>query len=97
MRHVLTAVTSLSLLIAPTAAAAQQAGQLIAAEPMSDTPGGMQAWRVRYWTSDGAGRPCEVTAGLVAVKRGYVVVAPDYSGIANRFAGRPAHNDCGRG
>ena len=59
MRHVLIAVTSLALIVAPTAAAAQQAGQLISADPVSNTSAGMQAWRVRYWTSDGSGRPRE--------------------------------------
>jgi len=66
MRHVLIALTSLSLIAVPTAAAAQQAGQLIAADPVSDTPAGMQAWRVRYWTSDGSGRLREVTGMVVA-------------------------------
>ena len=45
---------------------AQQPGALIAADPVVDTPGGMQAWRVRYWTTDGAGRPREVTGMVVA-------------------------------
>jgi len=66
MRHVLLAATSLSLIVAPSAAVAQQAGKLIAADPVVDTPGGMQAWRVRYWTSDGSGRPREVTGMVVA-------------------------------
>ena len=126
MRHTMIALTSLSLLIAPTTAAAQQAGALIAADPVVDTPGGMQAWRVKYWTTDGAGRPREVTgmvvapreaipaeprpvlawthgtwgvarrcapslskdfwdvtAGLGAVRNGYVVVAPDYPGLGS--------------
>lgn len=54
----------LALLAAPISA--QQAGQLIAAEPVVETPGGMQAWRMRYWTSDGAGRLREVTGMVVA-------------------------------
>ena len=126
MHHVLTAITSLSLLIGPTAAIAQQAGTLIAADPVIDTPAGMQAWRVKYWTTDAAGRPREVTgmviapreaipaqprpvlawthgtwgvaskcapslskdfwsvtAGLGAVRNGYVVVAPDYPGLGS--------------
>ena len=129
MRHVLIAFTSLALIVAPTAAAAQPVGQLIAADPVTDTPAGMQASRVRHWTSDGSGRPREVvprelrrviawthgtwgiascapslsancwtvTAGLEAVKRGDVVVAPDYSGTGDRFATKPAPSDCGRG
>ena len=126
MRRTMIELTSLSLLIAPTAATAQQAGTLIAADPVIDTPAGMQAWRVRYWTTDAAGRPREVTgmvvapreavsaqarpvlawthgtwgvasrcapslskdfwsvtAGLGAVRNGYVVVAPDYPGLGS--------------
>ena len=126
MRRTMIALTSLSLLIAPTAATAQQAGTLIAADPVVDTPAGMQAWRVKYWTTDAAGRPREVTgmvvapreavpaqarpvlawthgtwgvasrcapslskdfwsvtAGLGAVRNGYVVVAPDYPGLGS--------------
>lgn len=126
MRRTMIELTSLSLLIAPTAATAQQAGTLIAADPVVDTPAGMQAWRVKYWTTDAAGRPREVTgmvvapreavpaqarpvlawthgtwgvasrcapslskdfwsvtAGLGAVRNGYVVVAPDYPGLGS--------------
>lgn len=66
MRHRLIAVTIASLIATPNAAVAQQAGQLIAADPVVETPGGMQAWRIRYWTSDGSGRPREVTGMVVA-------------------------------
>ena len=126
MRRTMIALASQSLLIAPTAATAQQAGTLIAADPVVDTPAGMQAWRVKYWTTDAAGRPREVTgmvvapreavpaqarpvlawthgtwgvasrcapslskdfwsvtAGLGAVRNGYVVVAPDYPGLGS--------------
>ena len=49
-----------------SAAAAQQAGSLISAEPVVETPGGMQAWRVAYWTSDGNGRARRATGMVVA-------------------------------
>lgn len=118
------AVISLSLTLSPVSA--QRAGQLIAADPVVDTPGGMQAWKVRYWTTDGSGRAREVTGMIIApreaippqprpvlawahgtwgvvsrcapslspnfwtvtpaldaVKRGYVVVAPDYAGLGS--------------
>lgn len=121
-----TILTTLSLMVVPNVANAQQAGALIAADPVVATPAGMQAWRVRYWTSDAAGKPREVTgmvvapreaapqqprpvlawthgtwgvasrcapslskdfwsvtSGLDAVKRGYVVVAPDYPGLGS--------------
>jgi len=49
----------------PTPAAAQRAGELIAAEPMAETPAGVQAWQIRYWTSGQGGVPIAVT-GVVA-------------------------------
>ena len=54
------------LSLAATPATGQQAGQLISADPVVDTPSGMQAWRIRYWTSDGSNRPREVTGMVVA-------------------------------
>lgn len=126
MRHLLAAalLTILSLFSSP--AAAQPPRYLISAEPMSETPPGVQAWRVQYWTTNGNGqrfavtgivaapmeaappRPRPViawthgawgvaekcapslspnfftaTAGIDAVRNGYVVVAPDYIGLAN--------------
>jgi len=126
MRHLLAAVllTIFSALSLP--AAAQQAGRLISADPIVDTPAGVQAWRVRYWTTNQYGQPLAVTgivaapreaipprsrrviawthgawgvaekcapslspnffsatAGINAVSRGYVVVAPDYIGLAS--------------
>lgn len=128
MKRFLTVGACVSLIAAPVSA--RQAGQLIAADPVVDTPGGMQAWRIRYWTSDASGRPREVTGmvvapreaiparprdvlawthgawgvankcapslsldkfwtvspGLQGVRRGYVVVAPDYPGLGSAGA-----------
>ncbi len=111
----------------PDTAIAQSAGTLVSAEPVVDTPGGMQAWRVSYVTRDAVNRLRTVTGMVVApreaqparprdiiawthgtsgvvercglstrddfftitpalaamVQRGYVVVAPDYPGLAN--------------
>ncbi len=107
-------------------ATAQAQGRLIAAEPIVNTPAGMQAWRVRYLTRDDRGTSREVTGMVVAprealparprpviawthgtsgvatqcapssmpafwtltpaldaVRRGYVVVAPDYPGLGS--------------
>lgn len=119
----LLAAGSLSWL--PAAAVAQRAGTLISADPVVETPPGMQAWRVRYASTDARGRPTQltgmvvapreampreprpvlawthgtwgvmsrcvpsggenffaITAGLdQAIRRGFVVVAPDYPGI----------------
>ncbi len=121
-----TTTLALAAVTASPSAAQQRPGTLIAADPVVDAPGGMQAWKVRYWTTDGRNRPIqvtgmvvapreaippsprpvlawthgtwgvvskcapsqsqnfwEVTAGLEAVRRGYVVVAPDYAGLGS--------------
>ena len=126
MRHLLAAVLLTILSIFSLPAAAQPSRYLISAQPMTDTPSGVQAWRVQYWTTNGNGtrfavtgivaapmeaippRPRRViawthgawgvaekcapslsphffaaTAGIDAVRSGYVVVAPDYIGLAN--------------
>jgi acetyl esterase/lipase len=54
----------MSLLAVP--AAAQRPGQLIVAEPVVDTPAGMQAWRVRYWTQTARGKAIAATGMVVA-------------------------------
>ncbi|WP_260582812.1 lipase family protein [Sphingopyxis sp. PET50] len=64
MRRLLVILSAFCSLFA-VPATAQQAGSLIAAEPMPDAPPGVQAWRVRYWTTNGAGVPMQVT-GIVA-------------------------------
>ena len=122
MRRVL--IIAAAILAAP--AVAQGPGQLLSAEPVVDTPAGMQAWRVRYLTRDDRGAPSQVTGMVVAprealparprpviawthgtsgiasqcapsllpgfwtltpaleaVRRGYVVVAPDYPGLGS--------------
>ncbi len=126
MRHLLAAVLLTILSALPVVATAQQAGRLIAADPIAETPAGVQAWRVRYWTTNQYGQPFQVTgivaspreaipprprrviawthgawgvaekcapslspnffaatAGIDALSRGYVVVAPDYIGLAS--------------
>ena len=45
---------------------AQRAGQLISADPVVDTPGGMQAWRIHYWTTTDRGRAVRATGMVVA-------------------------------
>ena len=126
MRHLLAAalLTILSAFSSP--ATAQQSRYLISAQPMTDTPPDVQAWRVQYWTTNGNGQRFAVTgivaapmeaipprprrviawthgawgvaekcapslspdffpysAGMNAVRSGYVVVAPDYIGLAS--------------
>ena len=47
-------------------ALAQQAGTLIAADPVTATPPGQQAWRITYVTTDASDRPITVTGMVVA-------------------------------
>ncbi len=113
-----------ALVTAPSAAQAQ--GLLISADPVVNTPAGMQAWKIRYLTRDDRGGQREVTGMVItprealprtprpviawahgtwgtatscapsssprffdatpaiqAVRRGYVVVAPDYPGLGS--------------
>jgi acetyl esterase/lipase len=126
MRHFYAAVLIAILSVLTVPAAAQPPRYLISAQPMPETPPGVQAWRVQYWTTNASGarfavtgivaapmeaippRPRRViawthgawgvaekcapslspnffaaTAGMDAVQNGYVVVAPDYIGLAN--------------
>ena len=124
IRLILLALLTLAF---PQMASAQSAGTLISADPVTDTPGGMQAWRISYWTTDQDGHAAQVTGMVVApreaipakprsviawthgtwgvvqkcapslsdqfftatpalgdmIKRGYVVVAPDYPGLGS--------------
>ena len=125
MRHLLAAFLALFAALAVTASA-QPSRYLISAQPMTDTPPGVQAWRVQYWTTNGSGQRFAVTgivaapmeaipprprrviawthgawgvaekcapslspnffeysAGMDAVRSGYVVVAPDYIGLGS--------------
>ena len=56
----------LAAAFAPAIAAAAPPGTLVRADPVVETPGGMQAWRVRYWTSSDRGVPIEVTGMVIA-------------------------------
>lgn len=64
MRHLLAALFALLSISVP--AGAQPVGTLVAADPVADTPPGMQAWKVRYWTSSQDGAREEVTGMVVA-------------------------------
>lgn len=129
MRLTVAAFASVSLVVLPAPVSAQRAGQLISADPILDTPGGMQAWRIRYWTIDDNNRPREVSGMVVApreaippqprriiawahgtsgvatkcapsqmpefwshrpwqdaIRRGYVLAAPDYPGLGSTGA-----------
>lgn len=74
IRMFLLAVAALSVSIsAPSlaqSAGAQRAGTLISADPVTETPGGMQAWRISYWTRTAHNRPRRVTGMVVAPREG---------------------------
>ena len=62
-------LAAVALLALPGTAMAQRAGDLIDAQPARDAPAGMQAWRIRYWTTSDRGRPIQVS-GMVIAPRG---------------------------
>ena len=81
----------LALLSIPVAA--QQAGTLVSADPVVETPPGTQAWRVRYWTSNQDGLRQEVTGMIVAPReatptqpRRVIAWAHGTSGVAQKCA-----------
>lgn len=47
-------------------ALAQNAGELVSAEPIVDTPPGSQAWRITYWTRSENNQALKVTGMVVA-------------------------------
>jgi pimeloyl-ACP methyl ester carboxylesterase len=59
-----TIVIALALFSATAASAAP--GDLISADPIVETPGGTQAWRIRYETRGERGAPIQVTGMVVA-------------------------------
>lgn len=69
IRMFLSAITVFCMTISAPSFA-QQAGTLISADPIIETPGGMQAWRVRYWTRTADNRPRTVTGMVVAPREG---------------------------
>lgn len=65
MRLISAFVAMLAFVLAP-AVSAQGAGELIAADPVAETPAGSQAWRIRYWTTSEEGQRIEATGMVVA-------------------------------
>lgn len=64
MRRLLAAL--LVLIFPSVPASAQSVGALVAADPVADAPPGMQAWKIRYWTSTPDGARQEATGMVVA-------------------------------
>lgn len=92
MRHLFT-LSLVALLAMASPVAAQPSGTLISAEPVRDTPPGMQAWRVRYWTTNRDGLRQEVTGMVVAPReatplrpRRVIAWAHGTSGVAEKCA-----------
>ena len=68
-------------------------GTLASADPVLETPGGMQAWRIRYWTTSDRGAAIEVTGMVVAPReavppqpRKVLAWAHGTSGVASQCA-----------
>jgi acetyl esterase/lipase len=83
----------LALLLVPLVSQAQIAGTLVDAQPVVDTPPGMQAWRVRYWTSSDRNKPIRVTGMVVAPREAFppaprhvIAWAHGTWGVANKCA-----------
>jgi acetyl esterase/lipase len=68
---------AIALLANSVPAVAQRAGTLVSSTPMRNAPVGMQAWQIRYASTNDRGQPEEVTG---------VVIAPE--GVPSRM-GRP--------
>ena len=75
MRWTVPAALAISLMSMPAPLAAQRAAQLISAEPIVDTPSGMQAWRITYWTATAKSAPIRAT-GIVAAPREAIPAQP---------------------
>ena len=76
-RHKLILAMLMCLLFGAGPAYAQQPGMLLSSNPMRDAPSGMQAWQIRYTSTNDRGQVEEVTG---------VVIAP--VGVPSRM-GRP--------
>ncbi len=65
MRILVSILLSVALAV-PVPASAAPPGTLSAFDPVTGSPPGSQAWRVRYWTTSDRGAPIEVTGMVVA-------------------------------
>lgn len=66
---ILTHLSAAALLVLPGLASAQstrRAGTLVSAQPVSNAPAGMRAWRVNYWTTSDRNQPIRVTGMVIA-------------------------------
>lgn len=94
MRRVLVFIMLLAgAVLGLSPAHAEQPGDLISAEPVVDTPPGMQAWQIIYWTRSEDDRPLRVTGMVVAPReaqppalRNVVAWAHGTSGVVQKCA-----------
>lgn len=59
-------VTGLFLSLAPVVALAESPGTLAGVQVITETPPGMQAWRVHYWSTSDRGAEIQLTGVIVA-------------------------------
>ncbi|GGE01707.1 lipase [Polymorphobacter glacialis] len=84
---------AICIALGATAAFAQRAGELVSAQPVTQTPPGTQAWKITSWTTDARNRLALVTGMVVAPReaipthpRNVLAWTHGTSGIAKRCA-----------
>ena len=93
MGYVGRAAMMLALTVTGAASLAAPPGTLSSSDAVVETPGGAQAWRIRYWTTSDRGQPIEVTGMVVAPReaipaspRPVIAWAHGTSGVVQRCA-----------
>jgi acetyl esterase/lipase len=66
MRYLLSIILGFVLFAFSSGANAQSPGTLLSSKPMRNTPAGMQAWQIRYTSTNDRGRTEEVTGVVIA-------------------------------
>lgn len=66
MRLILALILGFGPILASAPAMAQQPGVLLSSKPMRNAPAGMQAWQIRYTSTNDRGKPEQVTGVVVA-------------------------------
>ena len=66
MRFILALIFAFGSIMASAPAMAQQPGVLLSSKPMRNAPAGMQAWQIRYTSTNDRGKPEQVTGVVVA-------------------------------
>jgi dipeptidyl aminopeptidase/acylaminoacyl peptidase len=66
MRRFLSIILGLALFAIGSGAYAQSPGMLLSSKPVRNAPAGMQAWQIRYTSTDDRGKAEEVTGMVIA-------------------------------